>query len=131
MPGYPYKMPYVCFNCRISLKKDLVYFGDTETRESSVSCPNCDRGMIPMGHDFQAPRRQNKAQWRKVRLLAEAGIKFYSCGCDGPGYRPRTLSEAKQQVKVPTEDEIFRKDLKFGRRGHERRQLKPKGKIVV
>lgn len=119
--GWPYRMPYACFNCRISLKEDLMYFGDTETQESSVRCPNCGQGMKPMGHDFQAPRKQNKAQWRKVRLLYEAGITFNSCGCQGPGYRPKTLSEAKNTIRCKTDDEIFREDLKFGLRGHKRR----------
>jgi hypothetical protein len=49
-----------------------------------------------MGHDFHPPRKQNKAQWRKLKLLDQAGVHFDSCGCTGPGYRPGTLAEAKQ-----------------------------------
>lgn len=116
--GWPYRMPYACFNCRISLKQDLMYYMDTESEPRSfVKCPNCESEMKMMGHDFQAPRKSNKNQWRKIRLLYEAGITFNSCGCEGPGYRPKTLSEAKNSVKIRTEEEIFKKDLKFGRSG--------------
>jgi hypothetical protein len=56
--------------------------------------------MIDLGRDFKAPRRADKNQWRKVELLAKNGITFESCGCTGPGYRPRTLAEAKMDVVV-------------------------------
>jgi hypothetical protein len=51
--------------------------------------------MIDLGRDFKAPRRADKNQWRKVELLAKNGITFESCG---PGYRPRTLAEAKMDL---------------------------------
>ena len=103
-----------------------------DMRESSVSCPNCGSGMKPMGHDFQAPRRQNKAQWRKIRLLWEAGIRFNSCGCTGPGERPQTLSEAKQTVRMRTEEEVFKSDLKFGKSGSDYdRRRHPIGGVSV
>lgn len=55
--------------------------------------------MVDVGRDFKAPRRANTAQWRKIEMLVEAGIEFDSCGCSGPGYRPRTLSDAKTEMK--------------------------------
>jgi hypothetical protein len=56
--------------------------------------------MLDLGKDFKAPRRQNLAQWRKVAMLAAAWITFDSCGCRGPGSRPRTLAEAKTQLQL-------------------------------
>lgn len=31
-------------------------------------------------------------------MLFAAGITFDSCGCNGPGPRPRTLADAKSQL---------------------------------
>jgi hypothetical protein len=55
--------------------------------------------MIDLGYDFRVPRRADTNQWRKVALLVENGIRFRSCGCCGPGYRPRTLAEAKAALQ--------------------------------
>lgn len=55
--------------------------------------------MVNLGRDFQVPRKRNRKQWRKVELLFRNGIIFDSCGCSGPGWRPRTLLEAEQLVR--------------------------------
>lgn len=69
-------------------------------------CPDCGQLMVQMGRDFHAPRRDNRRQWRKLELLVAAGLRavdpryrtdgplFDSCGCGGPGPRPRTLADA-------------------------------------
>jgi hypothetical protein len=49
--------------------------------------------MVNAGHDFSAPKKQNIRQWKKVASLLRENINFNSCGCAGPGYRPRTLRE--------------------------------------
>ena len=46
-----------------------------------------------MGFDFEAPKKDDRKQWEKVRILFENGFNFYSCGCCGPGYRPAHLRE--------------------------------------
>ncbi len=36
-----------------------------------------------------------------LSLLLHAGVRFHMgccCGCDGPGYRPRTLREARERM---------------------------------
>jgi DNA-directed RNA polymerase subunit RPC12/RpoP len=128
--GMDYNMPYACFNCRKSFKISSVWENYEEKDYSGQKCPECGDMMTRMGHDFQAPRKQNKNQWRKLRLLVAAGITFNSCGCEGPGYRPQTLSEAKNRIKLPTEEENFRDDAEFGRRGYEYRQRRPIGRYV-
>jgi hypothetical protein len=60
-------------------------------------CADCDQPMIDVGKDFHAPRRTNLTQWRKVALLVQNGLLFDSCGCTGPGPRPRTLADASTQ----------------------------------
>ena len=54
--------------------------------------------MCLMGFDFKAPKQTDKKQWAKVALLFEHGFAYHSCGCNGPGYRPRTLAEAEAFV---------------------------------
>lgn len=54
--------------------------------------------MVDLGRDFHAPRRADDRQWRKVALLVGAGVTFDSCGCTGPGPRPRTLADARSQL---------------------------------
>jgi DNA-directed RNA polymerase subunit RPC12/RpoP len=78
---HEYKTSWACFHCRKSFNKPR--YG------ASCHCPECGRPMKLMGRDFQAPRKRNKRAWRVVQRLRRAGIKFDSCGCGGPGYRPR------------------------------------------
>lgn len=85
----PYKTHWACPPCRRTGKHpDWV----------SPRCPACDRPMADLGRDFHAPRRRDAGQWRKVELLVAAGIRFASCGCTGPGGRPRTLADAKREL---------------------------------
>jgi len=51
--------------------------------------------MTDFGHDFQPPRKSEDLQWKKLELLASQGVRFDSCGCTGPGYKPKTFAEAK------------------------------------
>ena len=99
-----YKQHFACFACRKSFKHPGVSSVETvETRigqrMSAVpkpvtpACPQCDRSMHAMGLDFKAPRRLDRKQWLKVERLFHAGFAFHSCGCGGPGPRPRLLNE--------------------------------------
>ncbi len=45
--------------------------------------------MANIGMDFQAPPRRDTKAWRTAEQLWEIGDTFHSCGCGGPGYRPR------------------------------------------
>lgn len=85
------KTHYACLSCRFTAKHPGWLDGQPR-------CPHCAEPMVDMGKDFKAPRHLAVAQWRKVRLLAAAGLTFDSCGCRGPGPRPRTLAEAKTQL---------------------------------
>lgn len=87
-----YREHYACFACRRGFKFD---------RDNSATlCPACRAPMTPLGKDFKVPPTRALNKWRKIELLAQAGISFGlgHCGCGGPGYRPRTLAETKQFV---------------------------------
>ena len=66
--------------------------------------------MANMGLDFKPPPTTDEKAWELVGKLWEVGITFHSCGCGGPGYRPRdprayqeflchTLEQYKQQLQ--------------------------------
>lgn len=82
------KTSYVCLPCRASYKQP--YGKERERR-----CPQCARGMIHAGSAFAAPPRRDKAAWRTLTLLLNAGVGFHKSCCGGPGYRPRELREAR------------------------------------
>lgn len=90
----PYKQHYACFDCRKSFKwpMDARQSPPGDTPES-VKCPQCGAPMHSMGLDFRAPPQRNARQWKKVLILYTHGVAYHSCGCGGPGYRPRTLAE--------------------------------------
>ncbi|MDT9691768.1 deoxyxylulose-5-phosphate synthase [Streptomyces sp. P9(2023)] len=82
------KTSYVCLPCRASYKQS--YGKDRERR-----CPRCTRVMIHAGSAFAPPPRRDKAAWRTLTLLLNAGVGFHKSCCGGPGYRPRELREAR------------------------------------
>lgn len=97
----PYKDRYACFVCRKAFKRrkadDLparMRQGGDVGRGTVVRCPDCGGPMHNMGMDFEAPRRADARQWRKVELLFTHGFAFGSCGC-GPGLRPVALREVE------------------------------------
>lgn len=96
-----YKEPFACFDCRKVFKQtsrwELPESQRLQVGEArNVRCPQCGKNMADMGFDFKAPKQGDLKQWEKVRLLYEHGFNFYSCGCCGPGYRPKELREVSE-----------------------------------
>ncbi|TDQ01040.1 hypothetical protein [Labedaea rhizosphaerae] len=85
-----YKMHYVCLPCRVSAKYEWL-----PTREHR--CPRCGAPMITAGFDFAAPPKRDESGWRALEATLNAGIKFLTCGCSGPGYRPRTSAQVRER----------------------------------
>lgn len=86
-----YRSHYVCTGCRVSFK---------HTPLGEHRCPHCARVMIDAGRDLHVPRRGDRRAWGVLVKLLDAGVRFHSCGCHGPGYRPRTPWELKQWTGV-------------------------------
>lgn len=84
---YVYKMRFACFDCRKAFKEANPDY------EGTVVCPQCGTTMAAMGLDFKPPRQTDTKAWAVVKQLSKAGVGFYSCGCNGPGYRPRNIRE--------------------------------------
>lgn len=86
---HEYKTHWVCITDRHVAKS-----------RNQRTCPFCQKLMADFGKDFKAPRKQSHNQWRKLELLVKSGMLFDSCGCNGPGRRPKTLADAKRWVSV-------------------------------
>lgn len=82
----PYKNHYACFSCRKMFRKHAT---------GPSKCPQCGGTMHPMGLDFKAPPVSNTKAWEAVRTLYRNGIRYSSCGCNGPGYRPSHPRDAR------------------------------------
>jgi hypothetical protein len=85
----PYKSHWVCMACRFTCKLDPAI---CDARLEKKPCPNCGEpfGMVDAGRDFKPPRKRDKNGWATVISLLAQGVRYNSCGCNGPGYRPRT-----------------------------------------
>jgi hypothetical protein len=53
--------------------------------------------MTDAGFDLAIPRRRDDRGWRTLAAVLRAGVSFYSCGCSGPGFRPRTWGEVRER----------------------------------
>lgn len=92
----PYKQHYACFSCRKAFKLRNLFSTDwwrTNRADAPVSCPECRQPMGDMGLDFKAPRQAAVKHWAVVEVLYHRGVRYDSCGCSGPGYRPKRWRE--------------------------------------
>jgi hypothetical protein len=90
----PYRDHYACFACRKSFKWPHDPDVDPSTLPAPI-CPQCRGPVEAMGLDFKAPPMDDGKQWQKVRILADHGIRYASCGCGGPGPRPELLRDVE------------------------------------
>lgn len=62
----------------------------SEIKGRNVKCPQCAGIMADLGLDFKAPKKTAVKEWKIVEGLVTIGKHFYSCGCDGIGYIPKS-----------------------------------------
>lgn len=84
-----YKPHLACFACRKSFKRRLAGDVGHDGPSMPARCPQCRGLLANMGLDFKPPKQTDRRAWATVANLFEAGETFHSCGCNGPGYRPR------------------------------------------
>jgi len=99
--GRIYKTHWVCTRCRVSFKylPDYVVVSLLDAsieRIEARRCPHCGLAMIDADRDLAVPRKADRAGWRTLVALLERGVRFHSCGCTGPGYRPRTPGQLRR-----------------------------------
>jgi DNA-directed RNA polymerase subunit RPC12/RpoP len=95
-PRTAYLMAHACFNCRKSFKLSC---------EKSHVCPECGELIRLMGRAFNAPKRNDDEQWRKVQKLYALGFRFHRYGGDYPSL-PERLREVDRFVEEFPEHEL-------------------------
>ncbi|MFF8428688.1 deoxyxylulose-5-phosphate synthase [Streptomyces sp. NPDC016566] len=85
------KTSYVCLSCRVSYKQCY-----DPWRERT--CTRCAGALMYAGSAFAAPPKRDRAAWRALTVLLNAGVGFHKSCCGGPGYRPRTLREVRERM---------------------------------
>jgi len=84
-----YKPRYACFRCRKAFRRRHKSEVDPSGAEHPARCPDCGLLMADIGRDFRPPSKSDRKGWTTAEALWEVGETFHSCGCSGPGYRPR------------------------------------------
>ena len=107
-----YKPHFACFECRKTFKRRLaIDIEGTTDFTIDAKCPHCKSLMADMGLDFESPRKNDLKSWKHIKDLFTVGVTFHSCGCNGPGYIPRTNEKL---IKYLEEKKVeFVKHLRF------------------
>ena len=104
-PANKQKVPFVCFGCRVGLKKTIPFLleecGDIPRPNqrpyvrNEIRCPRCEQPMAFVGRYFKIPARSDEKNWRKAEILWKSGW----CA-DGHGGKigPRTLCDARNYL---------------------------------
>ena len=101
---------YVCVPCRASFKKWAL-------PERVHICPHCRNEQLDAGQDLPVPKRSDDEGWRVLQTVLDAGVTFHSSCCEGPGWRPRSLYEAKARIAIsrrygiPVKDALTTADI--------------------
>jgi hypothetical protein len=107
---HTYKSRLVCLTCRSTFKKA------GGPADGDDRCPRCRAAMVDAGRDLAVPRRRDAAGWRTLETVLRSGLTFHSCGCGGPGYRPRTWAEVRERqtaagrLGIPLRASLARRD---------------------
>lgn len=88
-----YKSHFACLACRKAFKRRHKAEVDPGGDDQPARCPQCGLLMADMGLDFAPPSMSDTKAWTALAALFEVGETFHSCGCGGPGYRPRAPAE--------------------------------------
>ena len=49
--------------------------------------------MVDMGLDLKAPKQPDIKAWRTLQGMYRVGHVFHTCGCDGPGWIPKSTAD--------------------------------------
>lgn len=89
--GPEYLVAHACFSCSKSFK----LHGEGKDKV----CPECEGPIYEMGRSFKPPKKNDKKQWEKVKLLYSAGFRFVGCGSHEGPKLPDKLSETKSFIE--------------------------------
>ena len=100
-----YRRAYLYYNNNRSkqFRKDnpeLIKRFETQYRNKEYKCPECGSKMNNIGLDFKAPRKNKIKEWEIIKSMYTLGNSFHSCGCDGPGYIPKTKQDYRDHLNT-------------------------------
>ena len=71
---------------------------EEEYRNTTQKCPECGEPMIDMGLDFKPPKQSDAKAWKVLKSMYRVGHAFHTCGCDGPGWIPKSTSDYRKYL---------------------------------
>lgn len=71
---------------------------EAEYQNAAHRCPECTEPMVDMGLDFKPPRQADEKAWRALLGLYRTGHVFHTCGCDGPGFIPKSTADYRRYL---------------------------------
>lgn len=72
-----------------------------EYRGVAHRCPQCGVPMIEMGLDFKAPPQRDVKAWRTLHGMYRVGDAIHTCGCNGPGWIPKSSAQYREYLEEP------------------------------
>lgn len=102
--GFAYNELHRLWSHKPSLERRELELGvrlsdlEAEYRDAAHNCPDCNQPMIDMGLDFKAPRQSDEKAWRTLLGMFRVGHVFHTCGCDGPGFVPKSAADYRQYL---------------------------------
>jgi hypothetical protein len=93
-----YKPHLACFRCRKVFRRRLPHDVGHHGPSKPAVCPECTGPLANMGLDFKTPPQDDRRRWQLAEELWTIGETFHSCGCNGPGYRPRDMPASREYL---------------------------------
>lgn len=79
--------------------------------------------MIDMGLDFKPPKQSDAKAWKTLQDMYRVGHAFRTCGCDGPGWIPKSTSDYRKYLA--SQKKHYEEQLEQARKSS---KLLPEGK---
>ena len=71
-----------------------------ECNGATRKCPECGEPMIDMGLDFKPPKQSDTKAWQILQGMYRVGHAFHTCGCNGPGWIPKSTAEYHEYLRT-------------------------------
>jgi hypothetical protein len=71
---------------------------EQEYRNATHKCPECSGQMIDMGLDFKPAKQSDAKAWKTLQGMYRVGHTFHTCGCNGPGWIPKSTSDYRNYL---------------------------------
>ena len=70
------------------------------SRQAVRPCPICRSPMSNLGLDLKIPPHRDTAAWKALQVVFRLGHPFFTCGCDGPGWIPRSTRDLRNYLEA-------------------------------